>query len=101
MLQDANSIGTTYLRASLLPEAHKIPVEATLVRYVDARLAFYQSSTDWELLASAESQTAALQLELWAHAVAASKEAPTPIAKALAGAMRDSRISTAPEAASA
>jgi hypothetical protein len=79
VLQEANSIGTTYLRASLLPEAHKIPVEATLGRYVDARLAFYQSGTDRALLASAESQTAALQRELWAHAVAASREAPTPI----------------------
>ena len=32
VLQEANAIGTTYLRASFLPEAHKIGVENLLQR---------------------------------------------------------------------
>ncbi len=79
VLQEANSIGTTYLRAALLPEAHKTAVEAKLRRYVDARLDFYNAGTDAAKIDAAEKVTAALQRELWEHTVAVAKEAPTPI----------------------
>ena len=38
VIQEANAIGTTFLRASLLPEAHQAPVEDLLRRYLDLRL---------------------------------------------------------------
>src|SRR6187549_1405723 len=38
VLEEANSIGTTYLRASFLPDAHKTAVEEILRHYVDVRL---------------------------------------------------------------
>lgn len=81
VLQEANSIGTTYLRASLLPEAQKAVVEEKLRSYVDVRLDFYSAGIDAAKIAAAESKAAALQRELWSHAVAAAKEAPTPITK--------------------
>jgi hypothetical protein len=37
VVKEANAIGTTFLRASLLPEAHRAPVEDLLRRYVEAR----------------------------------------------------------------
>lgn len=68
-----------FLRAALLPEAHKTAVEAKLLRYVDLRLDFYNFGTDWRKIAAVETETAALQRELWAHTVAVAREAPTPI----------------------
>lgn len=79
VLQEANSIGTTYLRASFLPEAHKAAVEEALRHYVDVRLAFHEAGADPVKLAAAEAGAAKLQRELWGHTVAAGKEAPSPL----------------------
>lgn len=79
VLQEANSIGTTYLRASFLPAAHKAAVEGILRHYVDVRLAFYDAGPDNAKIDAAEKETARLQQDLWTHAVATASEAPTPI----------------------
>jgi hypothetical protein len=79
VLQEANSIGTTYLRASLLSDAHKTGVEALLATYVDARIDFYRAGEDDALVAAAEKAAARIQGELWKHAVAAGRESPTPV----------------------
>ncbi|MGH6965035.1 MAG: hypothetical protein ACREE0_11170 [Phenylobacterium sp.] len=39
VLREANAIGTTYLRAQLLPEPHRARVSGLLVQYIDNRLA--------------------------------------------------------------
>ena len=79
VLREANAIGTTYLRASLLPEAQAKAIEDLLRRYIDARLSFFSAGNDSTKLAVAEDETTKLQRELWAQTVAAGKEAPTPI----------------------
>ncbi len=89
VLQEANSIGTTYLRASLLPDAHKTAVEAKLRRYVDVRLDFYRAGIDATKIAAAETETATLQRELWAHTVVVAKEAPTPITATFINTLND------------
>src|SRR4051812_44999905 len=38
VVHEANAIGTTYLRASLLPPAHVEPVRQTLRRYLELRI---------------------------------------------------------------
>ncbi|HEY2826512.1 MAG TPA: hypothetical protein VGJ04_02845 [Pirellulales bacterium] len=80
VLQEANAIGTTYLRAALLPGAHQSDVENLLRRYVDVRLDFYDAGEDRAQQANAEQKAAQIQQELWAHAVASAKEAPSPLA---------------------
>ena len=89
VLQEANSIGTTYLRASFLPDAHKTAVEAKLRRYVDVRLDFYSAGIDATKITAAETETATLQRELWAHTVAVAKEAPTPITATFINTLND------------
>ena len=89
VLREANSIGTTCLRASLLPDAHKAAVEEKLRRYVEVRLDFYNAGIDDAKIAAAEAGAAALQRELWAHAVAAAKEAPTPITATFINTLND------------
>ena len=89
VLQEANAIGTTYLRAALLPPAHRGAVEDLLRRYVGVRIDFYGSGTDASKRDEAERTTARLQRELWAHAVAAAQEAPTPITATFINALND------------
>ena len=89
VLQEANSIGTTYLRAALLPDARRIAVENLLRQYVDARLDFYGAGMSPAKLAAAESHTSKLQHELWMQTVAASREAPNPITATFITALND------------
>jgi hypothetical protein len=79
VVKESNAIGTTFLRASLLPDAHRAPVEDLLRHYVEVRLTFQPLAGDPAKLAEGLRLSAGIQRELWQHAVAAAKEAPTPI----------------------
>ena len=79
VVQEANSIGTTYLRAGLLDEPHRSAVEGLLRRYVEARLRFYSAHRDQSRISAAEQTTAELQHLLWHHALLAAHESPSPI----------------------
>lgn len=79
VLQEANAIGTTYLRASLLPEAHVAPVQELLREYVRLRVEFYRKFTEPAVFREALARSAEIQRRLWQHAVEAAREAPTPI----------------------
>ncbi len=79
VLQEANAVGTTYLRASLLPEAHQAPVKDLLRRYVDLRLKHWLLADDPAKLAEGMRLSADIQVELWKHATEAAKEAPNNI----------------------
>ena len=79
VVQEANAIGTTYLRASLLPQAHEAPVRDALRRYLDLRLSARAHASDPNKLASTLAATTQIQQELWKHATDAAREAPGPI----------------------
>lgn len=79
VLEDANAIGTTYLRASLLGAPHTQEVQRLLKLYVQARLDFYDAGADQAKQRAAEESSATLQRQLWAHAVEAGKDAPGPL----------------------
>src|SRR5262245_17809846 len=46
VLKEANAVGTTWLRAGFLPEAHRAPVKELLTRYVDLRLKYQTQAGD-------------------------------------------------------
>ncbi len=89
VLKEANAIGTTYLRASFLPEPHAKAVEELLRRYTDARLSFDSAGSDSTKIAAAEDEAGKLQRELWVETVAAGKEAPTPITATFISALNE------------
>ncbi|HSC06616.1 MAG TPA: hypothetical protein VLD59_07305 [Steroidobacteraceae bacterium] len=68
VLAEANAIGTTYLRALLLPPPHASAVRDQLRQYVDARLA---AATSPEQFAEARGRAEQLHGLLWREAVAA------------------------------
>jgi hypothetical protein len=73
VLEEANAIGTTYLRAQLLPGPYNSEVSALLRQYVDVRLEFYNAGIDERRLRAANEQTYLLQRQLWSRADAAAK----------------------------
>jgi len=74
VLDEANAIGTTYLRTSMLPDRGDA-MRALLREYVDTRLEAVRSGATAEALRQAEEQ----QARLWAHAVAVGQQHPNSI----------------------
>jgi hypothetical protein len=72
VLEEANAIGTTYLRAQLLPSTERKEVSNLLRRYVDVRLEFYQAGINQKKLQKIDVETEKLHRALWAYAIAAS-----------------------------
>jgi hypothetical protein len=65
VLDEANAIGTTYLRAQLFPEPQRQEASNLLRRYVDVRLEFYRANNNQEKLREAKNQTEQLLARLW------------------------------------
>jgi hypothetical protein len=62
--EEANAIGTEYLRADLLPAADAARIRALLREYLGQRMAFY-TERDRELLRQISATTARLEASLW------------------------------------
>ena len=75
VLDEANAIGTTYLRAALLPEPHRTEIRALLRDYVDLRLEAAQPG----MTVPARERSEEVQGRLWAQAVSVGEKKPTPI----------------------
>jgi hypothetical protein len=75
VLEEANAIGTTYLRARLLPEPQRGESARLLREYVDARLRTVEEGKLAEAIARSEE----LHELLWAEAVKAAERQPGPI----------------------
>jgi hypothetical protein len=79
VVKEANAIGTTYLRASLLPDGHQAPVKQLLRRYVEFRLTYWPLIDDPAKFTEGTRLVGGVQTELWKHATASAKEAPNDI----------------------
>jgi hypothetical protein len=66
LLDDVNTIGTTALRAQLLPEPHQTECRQLLKRYVDIRV---NLSLNTEEMTQALAESLAIQDQLWKHAM--------------------------------
>ena len=75
MLSEANAIGTTYLRAAMLPEPMRTEARSLLREYVDVRLEAVQPGKLNQSIAKSEE----LYNRLWSLAVAATEKDRTPI----------------------
>jgi hypothetical protein len=85
--EEANAIGTEYLRAELLPSESSAKVHGLLKKYVDLRLLFY-TTRDSLQLAKVNADTADLQNQLWS-AVLGARVQDTPVYTLVASGMND------------
>ena len=76
---EANTIGTEYLRAGLLPADDAAKVKTLLLSYLDQRILFY-STGDERRVSGINARTAELQAELWAAVRAPAVARPQPVA---------------------
>lgn len=70
IVEEANAIGTAYLRIDVLPAAAQAAMRDRFRRYLDTRLAIYRAVPDMAAVAEGLSRAAALQQEIWTQAVA-------------------------------
>ncbi len=72
--EEANAIGTAYLRLELVSTDARQRLREIFRRYVDVRLSLYQKLTDSSATQEAMAKTAAVQGEIWSQAVVACRE---------------------------
>ena len=68
MIDEANAIGTTWLRSKLIPAPGDVEFAGLLRQYVDTRVA-YLSRKNLDELAEIRAQDGRLQSQLWSRAV--------------------------------
>jgi hypothetical protein len=73
IVQEANDIGTAYLRLDLLPASAQPALKDCFRRYVNSRLAVYQALPDVEAAKAKLAESNLIQAEIWTRAVAATK----------------------------
>jgi hypothetical protein len=85
---EANAIGTEYLRVGVLPSVPADRVRQLLRSYLDRRILFY-TSHDTATLARINAATAQLQNELWSVVRDAAAGQPSPLAALAVSGMND------------
>ena len=88
-VQEANAIGTAYLRIDLLPATTQPPLREKFQRYARARIAVFQSLPDVAASNANAARAVALQGEIWAGSLAALKDAPPASSLLLLPALND------------
>jgi len=78
IVEEANDIGTAYLRIELLPEASRGPLKDEFRHYLDARLQTYRVATDFAQVTQLLQQTNQQQHRIWNMALEAVAEASIP-----------------------
>ena len=88
--EEANAIGTEYLRVGLLPTEQTEHLRSLLSRYLQQRVLRYESREFRQnRLNDIEAETALLEKEMWSLTKATTKDLPGPIAILVIGGMND------------
>lgn len=86
--EEANAIGTEFLRVDLLPAADAAKVKSLLINYLDQRILFYKSRRA-DQLRQIDSLTAQLQTQLWSAVQVPVAAQPTPVTALSVAGMND------------
>jgi len=66
LLQEANAVGTTYLRFQILDEPYRSTLSKDLLSYLDARQAFFAAGSDPSAVDHADVATGKVENHMWA-----------------------------------
>lgn len=86
--EEANAIGTEYLRVNLLQPADAAKLHQLLREYLDERIAYYETH-DIAKLAQINAETGRRQGELWAVVENGARANPTPVMALVVSGMND------------
>jgi hypothetical protein len=87
--EEANAIGTEYLRADLLASSDAESLRTLLRQYLDQRIVFYQVRRNSDRLKQATIATAQLQTRLWASVKSPPQAQQTPVMALVISGMND------------
>jgi hypothetical protein len=83
VLEEANALGTSYLRTQLLAPPHDKEMQALLCRYVDWRLESMKAGEDVARISAARNHTMGLQSEFWNKVSVFAENDPHPMPASL------------------
>jgi hypothetical protein len=83
IVEEANDIGTAYLRVDLLPSDAQPEIRDLFRRYVDLRMKTYQQGSDVERAYALLAESQQVQTEIWIRSVAAASRSNTTAASML------------------
>jgi hypothetical protein len=86
--QEANAIGTEFVRVDALPPADASKIRSLLHLYLDKRIAYY-AARDETSLVEINAATVQLQNQLWASVITPAKLQPSPITALTVTGMND------------
>jgi len=86
--QEANAIGTEFVRADQLPPDGAAKVHALLKSYLDQRILFYKTRSERDLR-QINARIAQLQAEMWSAASTSVEALPSPMSTFVLGGMND------------
>jgi hypothetical protein len=86
--EEANAIGTEYVRVDLLPAADAAALRQLLIQYLDQRLLFY-STRDPQQFQKVDRETTRVQAEMWSVVHRAASADPTPPIALVVSGMND------------
>jgi len=78
LVQEANAIGTAYLRLDLLPPEDQPPLRELFRRYLDTRIAMYQAFPNLVQVRDHQQRAVQFQGDIWAAVVKACDRKPVP-----------------------
>ncbi|MGH7242226.1 MAG: DUF4239 domain-containing protein [Phycisphaerales bacterium] len=78
IVNEANAIGTAYLRVDLLPPETQAEIRDLFRTYTDVRLEIYRAVPDMQKVRQLQARSAVEQDKLWSTCVAACAKAPSP-----------------------
>ena len=71
VVEEANAIGTAYIRLNLLPADAQADLRETFRTYVDSRLAFYKALPDIAAAQAELDRATTMQAQIWSRSIAA------------------------------
>jgi len=86
--EEANAIGTEYVRVDFLPAGSASQLQALLRQYTDLRIRFY-TARDQADLSRINADTASMQNQMWAMVAAAAKLQASPLSALASSGMND------------
>ena len=89
IVDEANAVGTAWLRLDLLPAAAQPELRDLFRRYLDARLAAYEKIPDMEAAYAELARANTLQGEIWDRAAVACRESANPLTAQLIPALNE------------
>ena len=87
-IEEANAIGTEYLRADLMPSGDAAQLRALLRQYISQRIVFYLA-TDERRTVQIDTETKKLQSDLWSTVVRVATTQPTSLVQLVVSGMND------------